>query len=275
MKNFNGKVALVTGAARGMGRAMASLLLEEGCKVVLVDLDEKALRDTEKALSSMGDCRGFLCDITKTESVTQLAEDIKDEFGNVSILINNAGIVRAAPILELEERDVRLMFEVNLISLFRTCRIFLPQIIEAGDGHIVNMASAGGILAIPNLSAYSATKFGVIGFSDTLRQEMKKEDYNIGVTYVCPNTVNTGMFNGSSMVKGTAMLTPENVAKRVIHAIRKNKPLCAVPMFSLRIAIPLLKVFLPINGMDRLNRNLGIWTINDTWKGRVNVSQKS
>lgn len=273
MKNLRNKTVVITGAARGMGRSLAELLLKQRCNVALVDIDRNALKEAESALSRKGKCRGFYCDITDEDSVNKLAVDVKKQFGNVNILVNNAGIVRAAPVVELREKDVNLMIEVNLTALFRTCRIFIPQMIEAGEGHIVNMASAGGILAIPNLSAYSATKFAVIGFSDSLRQEMKKEEYEIGVTYVTPNTVNTGMFKGSSMVKGTSMLTTEAVTSRILQAILKNKPLCAVPRFSLRFAIPFLKLILSINAMDSLNKRLGMWTINDSWEGRETNGQ--
>lgn len=268
MRNLTGKTALITGAAKGMGRSLAELLLSEGCKVALVDLDQATLAVTQKELSAKGTCSEFVCDITDEAAVNKLAKDVEAALGPVSILVNNAGIVKAAPVTELSEKDVALMINVNLTAMFRTCRIFIDQMMAAGEGHIINMASAGGILAIPNLSAYAATKFGVIGFSDALRQEMKKEGRPIGVTYVCPNTVNTGMFSGSKMVKGTSMLTPETVTRHILKALKKNRPLCAVPNFSLRVAIPLMKLILPINSMDRLNRNLGMWSINDSWKGR-------
>jgi len=268
MKELKGKTALVTGVARGMGCSLSQLLINEGCKVAMVDIDSNGLDEAVKMLSDVGECRGFVCDISDETEVVKLSNDISNSLGDISVLVNNAGIVRAAPVTELKERDVALMFDVNITALFRMCRIFIPQMKSLGKGHIVNVASAGGILAIPNLSAYAATKFGVIGFSDALRQEMKKEKANIEVTYVCPNTVSTGMFNGSKMVNGTNMLTPEMVIKQIIKAVKKNRPMCAVPWFSLRIAIPLMKLVLSINTMDNVNKKLGMWTINDSWKGR-------
>lgn len=91
---------------------------------------------------------------------------------------------------------------------------------------------------------------------------------NIGVTVVCPNTVNTGMFQGSKMVTGTSLLKPEDVTKRVVRAIKKNKPMVAVPHLAVRFITPLTKTLLPINAMDRLNKAMGMWDVNDTWTGR-------
>ena len=139
---------------------------------------------------------------------------------------------------------------------------------QSGGGHIVNMASAGGLLAIPALTAYCASKFGVVGFSDALRQELKKEGLAIGVTCVCPNTVNTGMFDGAETVKGTRMLKPEDVARQVVRAIRQNRPMVGVPSVPVKIVTPLLKALLPVAAMDRINALMGMWHINDSWKGR-------
>jgi len=144
----------------------------------------------------------------------------------------------------------------------------LPGMIRENMGHIVNIASAGGLLAIPNLSAYCASKFGVVGFTDALRQEMAKKKYNIGVTVVCPNTVGTGMFHGSKMVAGTKLLDPDTVTDKIIRGIKKNKPMVAIPSVPVRFLTPLTKTLLPIRAMDWLNKILGMWSANDSWKGR-------
>ena len=139
--------------------------------------------------------------------------------------------------------------------------------IAQNSGHVVNVASAGGILALPNLSAYCASKFGVVGLTDSLRQEMKKRKARVGFTVVCPNTVGTGMFAGSKMVAGTQLLEPDDVAAKIVAGIRKNKSMVAVPSLPVKILTPLTKVLLPIPVMDRLNQMLGMWRANDTWTG--------
>jgi short-subunit dehydrogenase len=124
------------------------------------------------------------------------------------------------------------------------------------------------LLAIPSLTAYCASKFGVVGFSDALRQELKKARLPIGVTCVCPNTVNTGMFEGARTVRGTRILRPEDVAGQVVRAIRRNQAVLGVPSFPVNVLTPLLKALLPVPVMDRINALMGMWHINDSWRGR-------
>ncbi len=268
MKQLKGTLAVVTGAAMGMGKSLSQLLLSEGCKVALVDINKANLEQTENELSKIGECRSYICDISSRDEVFKLAAKIEKEMGPLSILVNNAGIVNAAPVSEMPIETIEKIIAINLTSQFWTVKAFLPSMMKQKEGHIVNFASAGGILAIPNIAAYCASKFGVVGFTDALRQEMKKQKTNIGVTMVCPNTVNTGMFNGSKMVAGTKMLTADSVCKKVMKGIRKNIAMVAVPSLPVKIVTPLTKVLMPIHAMDWMNKVLGMWDANDTWKGR-------
>ena len=265
---LNAKLAVVTGAAMGMGKCVSRLLLEAGCEVAMVDVNADALSATADEFSALGVCRPYTCDISDRQAVYTLAETIKKEMGPVSILVNNAGIVKAAPLDELPDETIEKILTVNLTAQFWTCKAFLPDMIAQNSGHVVNVASAGGILGLPNLSAYCASKFGVVGFTDALRQEMAKKKYNIGVTVVCPNTVGTGMFHGSKMVAGTKLLDPDTVTDKIIRGIKKNKPMVAIPSVPVRFLTPLTKTLLPIRAMDWLNKILGMWSANDSWKGR-------
>ena len=268
MKNLRGKVAVVTGAAMGMGKSLAGLLLDAGCRVALVDINAEMLAQTAEDLSVRGDCAPFACDIADRQAVYTLAGQVENKLGPTSILVNNAGMVRAGSLMELQDAVIEKTIAVNLTAQFWTCKAFFPQLASQPRGHIVNIASAGGIMAIPHLSAYCASKFGVMGLTEALRQEMKKQGLAIGVTVVCPNTVGTGMFHGSKMVTGTRLLTAEEVTRPVIAAIRKNRPMVAVPYLPVRFFTPLAKLLLPIGLLDRLNRLLGMWRANDTWTGR-------
>jgi all-trans-retinol dehydrogenase (NAD+) len=268
MKNLKGKTALVTGAAMGMGRSLSEQLLLEGCTLALVDVNKQALELTAQELSKLGKCSSYVCDISNREAVYKLAKQVEKELGSVSILVNNAGIVKAKALLDLEDDAIEKTININLTSMFWTCKAFLPEMVKRREGHVVNFASAGGILAIPNLSAYCASKFGVIGFTDAVRQEMNVLKSNVGFTVVCPNTVNTGMFAGSKMVAGTKMLTADEVAYKVLVAIKKNQAMVAVPSIPVKILTPLTKVMLPIKVMDWMNDMLGMAHANDTWTGR-------
>lgn len=268
MKQLNGKVALVTGAAMGMGKKITEFLLAEGCRLAMVDINPDALEEARQSLASKGTCHAFTCDIADRDQVQKLVASVDGTLGPVNILVNNAGIVRAAPLMMLDDGDIERMIRINLTAQFWTCKAFLPGMQQAGAGHIVNMASAGGLLALPSLTAYCASKFGVVGFSEALRQELKRERIPIGVTCVCPNTVNTGMFEGAQTVPGTRMLRPEDVAVQVVRAIRRNQAMVGVPSFPVKILTPLLKALLPVAVMDRINALMGLWHLNDTWQGR-------
>ncbi len=268
MKHLSGKVAVVTGAAMGMGKCISELLLKEGCKVALIDINRDILKKTQSELSSSGFCESYVCNISEPAEVSSLAMKIEKSMGTVSVLVNNAGIVVAKGLLEMDEIQIKKILDVNLASMFWTTKAFLPGMISHDEGHVVNIASAGGILALPNLAAYCASKFGVIGFTDSLRQEMKKNKHQIGFTYVCPNTVGTGMFEGSKMATGTRELNPREVSKKIIKSIKKNQAALAIPSIPIKFLTPLSKLILPINVMDFLNRLLGLWRINDSWKGR-------
>jgi short-subunit dehydrogenase len=226
---LQGKVAVVTGAVMGMGKWISRHLLAAGCSVALVDINETELAATAAELSSTGTCRPYVADIADRQAVYVLAACIQDDMGTASILVNNAGIVWAAPLEELDDEAIEKILSVNLVAQFWTCKAFLPNMIAQDSGHIVNVASAGGILALPHLSAYFASKFGVVGLTDSLRQEMKKRKSHVGFTVVCPNTVGTGMFAGSKMVAGTQLLDPDDVAAKIVAGIRKQKAMVAVP----------------------------------------------
>jgi all-trans-retinol dehydrogenase (NAD+) len=265
MKNLKEKVALVTGAAMGMGRGLAEQFLLEGCTVALVDVNKQALEQTANDLSKLGKCSRYVCDISDREAVYALAKQVEKDLGFVAILVNNAGIVKAKGLLDLDDDAIEKTLNINLTSMFWTCKAFLPAMVKHRERHVVNFASAGGILAIPNLSAYCASKFGVIGFTDAVRQEMRPLKANIGFTVVCPNTVNTGMFAGSKMVAGTRMLTTDEVTHKVLEAIKKNQAMVAVPSMPVKFMTPLTKLLLPIKVMDWMNDVLGMAHANDTW----------
>ncbi|MFP4477309.1 MAG: SDR family NAD(P)-dependent oxidoreductase [Desulfatibacillaceae bacterium] len=269
MKTLVDKVAVVTGAAMGMGRILSGMLVAEGCRVALVDVAEDALAGAEQELAAKGAAKAYVCDIRDRKAVYDLAARIRDDMGPVSLLVNNAGIMRAAPLLELSDDAVDAMIGVNLTAQFWCAKAFIPQMLEAGAGHVVNVSSAGGLLAIPNLSAYCASKFGVVGFTDALRQEAKRLKWPVTVTCVCPNTVNTGMFDGARMVTGTRMLDPESVCREMLRGIKKDKPYIGVPHMAVNVLTPLTKALLPTGAMDQFNRVLGMWSANDDTHGRA------
>lgn len=267
MKDLRGKNVLITGGALGMGRSLARMLLGEGCRVVIVDIREDDLEEARKELESCGDIVSYLCDISDRERVYALAEKVQDEFGDIDILVNNAGVVRSDPFLEKPDDAIERTVAVNLLAHFWTMKAFLPGMVARKEGHVVNMASAGGLLGVPYISDYCATKFAVVGLTESLRQEFKLRKLgNIRFTYVCPNTVGTGMFEGAKPVKGTKLLTAEEVTEKIVQGIKKNRSFIGVPLSV--YLLPLTKAITPIPVLDLFNRVMGIATSSETTVGR-------
>ena len=270
MEELRGKRALVTGAAMGMGKSLSRQLLLEGVRVAIADIREEALEVAREEFDRLGDVAAFQCDISDRQAVYDMAGKVKEEFGAIDLLVNNAGIVKAHPIMEKPDELIEKTVAVNLMALFWTAKAFLPDMMSRGSGHIVNMASAGGILGVPYISDYCATKFGAIGLTESLRQEMALTGFKkIKFTYVCPNTVGTGMFAGNKPVKGTRMLEPDDVATKIIKGIKRGKARIYVPA-SVHAAA-LLKVILPVPVMDFQSRVLGIATSSEKMTGRTDT----
>lgn len=267
MKDLRGKNVLITGGALGMGRSMAGLFLEEGARVCIVDLRERELEAARQELGRAGEVAAYVCDISDRQCVYELAAKVSAEFGVIDVLVNNAGIVKSNPFMEKPDDIIEQTIKVNLLAHFWTMKAFLPGMMDKKAGHVVNMASAGGLLGVPYITDYCASKFGVIGLTESLRQEMQLEGYRkIKFTYVCPNTVATGMFAGAKRVKFTKMLEPEDVTRRIIAGVKKNKGMVGVPLSV--YAVPLLKAITPIPILDLQNRLLGIATSSKTTVGR-------
>ena len=264
MKNLEKKVAIVTGAAMGMGKLFSEMLLEEGCKVALIDINEEVLQTTINEISSKYDkvnFKAYTCDITNRIRVKEVFASVRQDLGPIQLLINNAGIVEAGDVLNISGESILRQIEVNLISQFWTIKAVLEDMIATKEGHIVNISSLAGYYATPSLSAYSASKFGVLALSDALRQELK--DFNIGVTVVCPTFVATGMFEGIKQ----PMIKPLSVVRPTIKAIKKNKAVISIPR-GMKQLIRIGEVFLGKRGLDFVFcRIIGREFMKD-WKGR-------
>lgn len=267
MKDLSGMNVLVTGGALGMGRSMARLFLREGCRVAIVDIRASELEQAAAELSMWGEVHPYICDISDREAVYDLARRVEDELGDVDILVNNAGIVNSSPFLEKPDEVIEKTVRVNLMAHFWTMKAFLPGMVRRGEGHVVNMASAGGLLGVPYITDYCATKFAVVGLTESLRQEFKLRGLRrIRFTYVCPNTVATGMFAGATPVRFTRLLSPDEVAEKILAGIKRNRSFIGVP-WSVYL-VPVTKALTPIPLLDLFNRIMGIATSSEHTVGR-------
>jgi NAD(P)-dependent dehydrogenase (short-subunit alcohol dehydrogenase family) len=192
MEDFKGKVAVVTGAASGIGRATATRFAEEGMKVVMADIEEAALEDAVKSLRNAGhEVLGVPTDVSKWEAIQALADRTMEEFGGVNILHNNAGVVVSGPIEELTLADWEWVLGVDLWSVIYGIKAFLPLIKQTGEGHIVNTASTAGLQSSANIGPYNVSKFGVVALTETLRLELKAGDSKVSASVLCPGAINT------------------------------------------------------------------------------------
>lgn len=192
MKDLQGRVAVVTGAGSGIGRAVAVRLSDAGMKVVLADIEQKALDEAVGELRAKGrPVLGVKCDVSERDAVVALADAAVAEFGAVHVVHNNAGVVRGGAIAEIPAATWEWVLGVDLWSVIWGCEIFLPLIRRAGEGHIVNTASVAGVQAAPDIAPYNVAKSGVIALTETLQMELTARNEPISASVLVPGAVNT------------------------------------------------------------------------------------
>jgi NAD(P)-dependent dehydrogenase (short-subunit alcohol dehydrogenase family) len=241
--DLSGRVAVVTGAASGIGRETALALARRGADLAICDVDEAGLEKTAEQIRQIG-CRVLQSsvDVSSAEQMRGFAEQTYAELGRVDVLVNNAGIAVAGFFVEVPLAEWDTILGINLKGVVNGCYFFVPKMVEAGTGgHVVNIASMAGFVASPGMTAYAATKFGVVGFSESLRAELV--ECGIGVTAVCPGVINTPIVRSEHMYGASA--TPENrekaiqlfqrrnygpdrVARGILKAIQKNRAVAPI-----------------------------------------------
>ena len=232
MKNLNNKTVLITGGASGIGRIMAGLMIERKAKVIIWDINQEKIGETIQELSNKGDIWGFNVDVSNIKQIQETAEKIKQEIGIVDVLINNAGIVVGKFFDEHSTNDIIKTMEINANAPMLISSEFLPDMLQQNSGHICNIASSAGIVSNPKMSVYAASKWSVIGWSDSLRLEMLQKKKNVKVTTILPYYINTGMFNG--VESKIPILEPKATALTIIKAIEKDKKLLTIPGYIYR-----------------------------------------
>jgi len=266
MKSFEGKIVLLTGAASGIGRLMALMMAEEKPVLALADINKKMLSETAAACAAKGAVvRTYPSDISKKKEIEGLANKVVNDLGRVDILINNAGIVKGKFVHESDYDDIVRTMEVNFIGSAYLTRLLLPHMMKRNEGHIVNVASAMGLTGVPRMGEYVASKHAIVGFTDTLRMELKKYGYSgVKTLCVCPSGIDTGMFPGYRAPIMSPLLKPETVARRTLKSIKKGRTYLKLP-FIVKL-IPSMKLF-PAPAQDVMARLTGLLGSMDHFEG--------
>uniref|UniRef100_A0A1I8PKM0 Short-chain dehydrogenase/reductase family 16C member 6 n=1 Tax=Stomoxys calcitrans TaxID=35570 RepID=A0A1I8PKM0_STOCA len=230
-KELKTDIALVTGGGSGLGRLLSMRLSKLGTKVVIWDINKPGIDETVKMVQESGGfCKGYVVDISRKEEVYKAAEVLRHEIGDISLLINNAGVVSGLHLLDTPDHLIERSFNVNVMAHFWTTKAFLPKMIENQCGHIVTIASLAGHVGITKLVDYCASKFAAVGFDEALRLELEVLGHtNIQTTCVCPFFIQqTGMFDDVN-ARWVPTLNANDVADRVIQAIKKNEKIAIIP----------------------------------------------
>lgn len=241
MKDFEGKVAAVTGAGSGIGRALAVELATRGSHLALSDIDETGLAET------VGRCEGrgvkissASIDVADREAVFAWADRVVDDHGSANMIINNAGVALASTVEAMSYDDFEWLMDINFWGVVHGTKAFLPHLKRAGEGHVVNLSSIFGLAGIPSQSAYNAAKFAVRGFTDSLRIELEMEQCGVSATTIHPGGIKTNIARSArvdqSMAKPgadpadhgadfekAALTTPEKAAVQILTAVQRNR----------------------------------------------------
>ncbi|NLV79710.1 MAG: SDR family NAD(P)-dependent oxidoreductase [Rhodococcus sp.] len=237
MSEFTGRVAVVTGAGSGIGRALALDLAAKGARLALSDVDVVGLDETVRLARDLGaEVKSDTLDVTQREKVVAYAESVVAHYGVVNQVYNNAGIAFHGEFERSEFKDFERVVDVDFWGVVNGTHAFLPHLIASGDGHLVNVSSLFGLLAIPGQSAYNAAKFAVRGFTEALRQEMLVAKHPVQVTCVHPGGIKTAIARNAAVPDGDdqasfaqffdkrlARTTPEDAARTIVDGVRRNR----------------------------------------------------
>nr|XP_012629548.1 epidermal retinol dehydrogenase 2 [Microcebus murinus] len=270
-KSVAGEVVLITGAGSGLGRLLALRFARLGSVLVLWDVNREGNEETSKMAQEAGATRvhAYTCDCSQREEVYRVANQVKKEVGDVSILINNAGIVTGKKFLDCPDELMEKSFDVNFKAHLWTYKAFLPAMIANDHGHLVCISSSAGLVGVNMLADYCASKFAAFGFAESVFIEtFAQKQKGIKTTIVCPFFIKTGMFEGCTTGCPSLLpiLDPEYAVRKIVDAILQEQLYLYLPKFLYFIVF--LKSFLPVKTGLLIADYLGIFHVMDGFSGQ-------
>jgi NAD(P)-dependent dehydrogenase (short-subunit alcohol dehydrogenase family) len=236
MTHVTGKVAVVTGAASGIGRALAVELARRGARLAISDVEVAGLAETEALVRAEGaQVRSDTLDVSQRELVLSYAHAVVQHYGTVNLVFNNAGIAFTGTVEKMSFKDIDRVMDVDFWGVVNGTKAFLPHLIASGEGHVVNISSIFGLFSVPSQSAYNAAKFAVRGFTESLRQEMLNSGQPVKVTCVHPGGIKTNIARNSEQVEGldhddlassfdkVARTSPQKAAEVILAGVEKDR----------------------------------------------------
>lgn len=268
MKNFAGKIVLITGGASGIGKLMGIEFGKRGASVLLVDLNlAEAQKVAHSIKASGGRAHAFFADLADIDSLKKLHSDVRALGLGTNLLINNAGVVFGGEFEKLPLEKHLLTYKINVDGMVAMTHLFFEDLRHSPEAHIVNVASASGLIGLPYGSTYASSKWAVIGFSESLRLELlERKIHNIHVTTVCPSYISTGMFEGVRAPLLLPWLGPQTIVAKIIKGIENNSPFVKEPLVVKWVDF--LKGVLPLKLFTIISKVLGVSTSMTHWRGR-------
>ena len=268
MTNFRNKTVLITGGANGIGKLLGQKSLKEGAdKLIIWDINRALLDKTLEDFKSKGyqNVYTYQVDVSDVKSIESAATNVLLEIGNVDILFNNAGIVIGKKFREHSAADIESTLAINVAGVMHLVRVFLPDMLRQGSGHIINISSASAFIGNPKMSVYAGSKWAVLGWSESLRLELEKEPGDLHVTTICPSYIDTGMFDGVKAPLLFPLLQPDDIVNKIIKAVKNNEVILKAP--DNVNFVPLFRSILPPRIFDFFADKLGVYGSMNKFKG--------
>lgn len=235
MKDFRNKVCVITGAGSGIGCALALNLAGQGARLAVSDINQEAIEETASRARQRGaEVESYVLDVSSREAVFAHADAVLERFGAVNLVVNNAGVAVAKTVQDMPIEDIEWLMGINFWGVVYGTKAFLPALSASGDGHLVNISSVFGMIAVPTQSAYNAAKFAVRGFTEALRQELLADGSGVQVSCVHPGGIRTNIARAARSSDQTpdelgeaferiARMTPEKAAEIILAGVQRNR----------------------------------------------------